>query len=438
VLRRLKDPGLLPWLWVPSLYFVEALPNSLVEGAGPVLLQDLGVDKSAIPRLIAFAALPWALKPLWSPLIELYKTRRFWIWGFQALLGCAFAALALSVRMDAASTFLLFAFASIALLASTHDIAADGFYYGLDIAAQNNFIGIRNTAYRLGLILVQFVLIGAVGSLVKRAHWSNASAWAFLFALVGLVLVVLSVWHKKVLPYPANDTPKEGALELSGQVLPRQTARARLNYVLREFGETWISFFRIKDIGLLIAFLLFFRLAEVQVGRIATLFLKDTRVAGGLALDNESLALVNALPGLVALTAGGLLSGALLWRFKFRRTVWPLVVFMHLPNLAFLALAHWCPESLGWISAGVVVEKFGYGMGYTVFCIVMLRLCDGPRHVAHYSFATGLAYLGNLIPGFWVGPLAAYAGYEYFFIWVMLCTLPGFIVTWLVAGKIKD
>jgi PAT family beta-lactamase induction signal transducer AmpG len=443
---------LLPWLWVPSLYLVEGIPNSLVENAAPVLLQDLGTDKSAIPRLVATAALPWVIKPLWSPLIELYKTRRFWIWSFQALLGLAFGVLALGVGMDAAPTFLLLAFASIALISSTHDIAADGFYYNLDATTQKNFIGIRNTTYRFGLILGQFILVGAAGVLVKRAHWDNAGAWAFLFALVALVLAALSIWHKKVLPFPPNDTPLTPAPESTGQTpLPASSAiptpssslvpppaRSGLKHVLREFGDTWVAFFRLKDIGLLAAFLLLFRLPEVQAGRIASIFLKDTRIAGGFALDNESLALVNALPGLLALTAGGLLGGALVWRYKLRRVLWPLVIIMHTPNLAFLALAHWQPESPVWIGAGIAVEKFGYGLGYTVFALVMLRLCDGPRRVAHYSFATGLAYLGNAIPGFWIGPLAGQLGYTGFFGWVMLCALPGLVVTGLIARRLPD
>jgi PAT family beta-lactamase induction signal transducer AmpG len=205
--------------------------------------------------------------------------------------------------------------------------------------------------------------------------------------------------------------------------------------LFREFIAIWISFFKLHGVVRLIYFILFlffFRLAEVQLTRLATFFLKDPRDQGGLALDNDIIGLVYGTFGAGALIVGGILGGILVFRYGLSRLIWPMVLVMHIPNLAFIGLAHWQPESIGWIAAAIIIEQFGYGIGYTAFSIVMLRIADGPHRAAHFAFAAGLAYLGTLLPTFWIGPLQARLGYENFFWWVMLCTIPGFIVTWLV------
>jgi PAT family beta-lactamase induction signal transducer AmpG len=419
----LRNPRLLPWLWVPSLYLVEGIPNSLVEKVGPVFLKDLGADEVLIPAIVATAALPWALKPFWSPLVDLYKTKRLWVWVFQFLLAGTFGALALLVAQGTTLDSLLLVLATIAFLSATHDIAADGFYlHGLGTTAQTYFVGIRSSTYRLATILGQSLLIGAVGVLVKRAAWPADDAWASVFAALAVFTFALAVYHRAVLPRPASDVPVSTA----------PTA------LFREYLTTWREFFAQRGIVDLILFFLFFRLAEVQLVRITPLFLKGERATGALSLDNETVALVYGTFGTGALMVGGILGGILAARYGLRKLIWPIVFIMHTPNLAFIALAHWQPESTAWVSAGIVLEQFGYGLGYTAFSIVMLRIGNGPRRAAHFAFATGLAYLGNLIPGFWVGSLVKYLGYESFFWWVILCTLPGLAVTWLVVVRKKE
>jgi PAT family beta-lactamase induction signal transducer AmpG len=419
---RLLRPPLSPWLWVPSLYLVESIPNGIVESVAPVFLQDLGVEKGRLTGIVAAAALPWALKPLWSPAVDLYRTKRLWVWGFQAMLAGALGLLAALVFCGAPAAWLPLALGALAFLSATHDAAADGFYlHGLDAREQSRFVGIRNAAYRVGPVLCQGALVGAAGALAVRAGWSHAGAWAGVLAVPALVMAALAAWHRSILPRPASDIP--------ANTPPRRAAR--------EYFKTWAEFFNRRGAGLVVVFLLLFRLSEVQLTRVASVFLKDPRAAGGLALDNESLALVNGTLGVLAQITGGILGGLFVARHGLRRTVWPLVFMMHTPNLAFIALARWQPESLLWTGLGVVVEKFGYGLGYTVLAVVMLRFCGkGERRAAHFAFATGLAYLGYVLPGFWAGALLEYAGYERFFWWVMLCTLPGFMVTALVARKI--
>ena len=414
---------LLPWLWVPSLYFVESLPNSIVEKIGAVMFQDLHVDREQIPLLVSLAALPWALKPLWSPFIDLFGTKRRWIWIFQFLLAGVLCLLAVLVLQDITCVVLAVALAVLALVSSTHDIAAEGFYlHALGRTQQSYFVGIRNTAYRFGTLLLPGLLIGVAGLLAKHAGWGTGEAWALPLVGVAVLMFVFAAWHRKVLPHPASDAPTEPCP----------------GHIWRDFARTWTGFFRRPNIASLIAFFLFFRLSEVQLLRVVTIFLKDRRESGGLGMQNEALAAAYATPGTVALIIGGILGGFLVAKHGLRRLIWPMVFIMHTPNIAFIALAHWQPEGLLWPAFASVVEQFGYGLGYTAFSIVMLRMVSGTHRAAHYAFATGLSYLGMLLPGLGAGYLLAALGYEKFFYWVMFCTLPGFGVTLWMMKNYRD
>lgn len=415
----------LPWLWVPTLYFVEGIPNSLVDQVAPIFLKDLGFDNTQIASLAATAYLPWVLKPLWGPLLEMHRTKRWWVVRLQLLGAAAVALLAGVLGAAPLWGFLLAALLLVALLSATHDIVADGFYlYGLEEKAQSFFVGIRNTAYRLAMVFCQGGVVGLVGWLAKEKQVALATAWVGVLLGLAAVQLGLAFYHTRTLPRPANDRP-----------VPVEKGR-----VWAAFWETWRSFFVRDRIGKLLAFLLLYRLAEVQLVRMAALFLKDARADGGLALGNEMLGLLNGTLGTVAMLGGGILGGVLVAKDGLRRWVWPMVFIMHIPNLAFVGLAHWQPESLWWIGGALVLEKAGYGFGFTAYSIVMLRSAHGSLRTAHFAIMTGLMALGNMIPGYWIGPLQAAVGYEAFFWWVMLCTLPGFWVTWLMlrGGKIAE
>jgi PAT family beta-lactamase induction signal transducer AmpG len=414
---------LLPWLWVPSLYFVVSLPNSIVEKVGTVMFQDLHVASEQNPLLVSLAALPWALKPLWSPFVDLFGTKRRWVWAFQFLLAGALGLLSVLVLQDITCTVLALALGVLAFASATHDIAAEGFYlHALGRTQQSYFLGIRNTAYRLGMLLLPGVLIGVAGALARRAAWGTGAAWALPFAGVAVLLLVFAAWHRRVLPKPVSDVPAE----------------SRPGFLWHDFVATWAGFFCRPNILSLMAFFLFFRLSEAQLLRVVTIFLKDKRELGGLGMENEVLAAAYTTPGTVALIIGGILGGFLVAKHGLRRLIWPLVFIMHSPNIAFIALAHWQPEGSLWPAIASVVEQFGYGLGYTAFSIVMLRMVSGPRRAAHFAFATGFAYLGMLLPGLGAGYLLAALGYEKFFCWVMLCTLPGFWVTAQIMKTYRD
>jgi PAT family beta-lactamase induction signal transducer AmpG len=397
------------------LYLVEAVPNSLVENVAPLFLQQNGVGKETATGLVATAALPWALKFLWSPFLAVrHGTHRQWLLACQAMLcaACAGIAAAAWFSQGAESTpwfvrVFTLSLAMCAFASATHDVVADGFYYTLDETRQACFIGVRNAAYRAGSIFPQALLPVLVGVLATHFGMTPGNAWGVSFAGAALALGGLALWHCRVLPRAGAGN--QGATPATG--------------VFRGYVETWLDFLRKRALPAFVFFLLFFRLPEVCVMRLSGFFLLDPRENGGLALDVGTLGYVNGV-STGAFVVGGLLGGAFAGRLGLRQAVWPLVCVMHLPNLAFVALAHWQPECPWWIGFCVALEKFGYGMGYTIFALVMLRVCDGPRRTAHYALAASLAYLGNLLPGYWVGPLAAAAGYEMYFLLILLAIFP--------------
>lgn len=406
-----------PWLWVPTLYFAQGLPNGLLEDVAPVLLKDVGVDNEHLTRALAYAAVPWMLKALWSPLVDGCGLKRTWVWAGQAVCAVAFALVALLPQAGVTLAPAVGLLALVALASATHDIAADGFYLlGVPTEGERSFFsGIRNTAFRLAKVFAAGAIVVLAGRLIHSGV-ATTTAWSIALGVLAAVVAVLALWHAAVLPRPADDRPAGGGRESP----------------VAAFLNGWKTFFQKPGIVRVMAFILLFRLAESLVSIIAVPFLKDPVAAGGLGLDTEKLGWMSTL-GVVALLAGGVLGGMLVSRTGLRRVLWPMVLVMHLPNLAFLALAHWQPQNLPLITGALLVEKFGYGFGFCAFMLYLLYVCTGERRVTHYAICSGFMLLGGKLPGLWAGQFQQAFGYEAFFILVLLTTLPGFLVTALVS-----
>lgn len=402
-------------LWVATLYFTQGLPNAIVDLVAPVAMKDLGFGNAVITFIAAWAYLPWVLKALWSPLVDSLGRKRSWIVKTQfagALLLAGFA-VALSFGVPAAAIVaLLF---SIAVISATHDIAADGFYMlALDSGKQAFFSGWRSTFFRISQVFAKGGIIWVAGLLIACGN-AAGTAWNYVLLGIAVLTALLAFFHAKILPFPPNDCPASG----------------KTTSLAADFWETWKTFFKKERIGFLIFFLLFFRFGEVQLGVISPLFFKDAIEQGGLALDNRVFGLLNGTFGVVAMLAGGVIAGWLVSRNGLRAWLWQMIFLLNLPDLIYVALAHWQPESLGLIGASIVVEQFGYGFGFTGYMLYMLYVCAGTRRaVAHYAICTGFMALGVMLPKFWSGAFQEWLGYENFFWWAILCTLPGF---WLVA-----
>lgn len=400
-----------PWWWIPSLYYGQGLPYVAVMTLAVVVYKNLGLDNTAIALYTSWLYLPWVIKPLWSPLVDLLGRKRAWVVGMQLLVGAALAAVALTLPASEAFRMTLAVFWLMAFASATHDIAADGFYLlALKQHQQAAFVGVRSLFYRAAMISGQGGLVFIAGRLAER-H-GVVPAWQAVFAGLAVLFLGLAVWHQLLLPRPATDQPAPRG----GQGL------------LRDFIDTLVSFFRREDIALVLAFLLLFRLGEAQLVKLVTPFLLDPRERGGLALSTAEVGLVYGTVGVGALTIGGLLGGWAISRHGLKRWLWPMVATIHLPNLLFVALAASQPESRWLIALAVAGEQLGYGFGFAAYLMFMVMVAEGPRQTAHYALCTGFMALGMMLPGMASGWLQQQLGYPLFFAWVCLCTLPSVVV----------
>jgi len=407
-----------PWRWIPTLYFGQGIPYVVVMTLSVILYKNLGVSNTDIALYTSWLYLPWVIKPLWSPLIELFGTKRAWIVALQFAVGASLACVALTIPGPAyfqmsLATFWLMAFAS-----ASHDIAADGFYMlALPQHSQAAFVGVRSTFYRLANIGGQGGLVYLAGMLQQRTG-SMQLAWSIVFWVLAAMFALMALYHHFLLPRPAADTRGLGAGEARGLV--------------REFFRVFAAFFRKPGIVVVLGFLLLYRFPEAQLLKLATPFLLDPVEQGGLGLSTAEVGIAYGTVGLTALTLGGLLGGWVISRLGLKRALWPLILVMHVPNAVFVLLAATHPGSLVLISLALAVEQFGYGLGFTAYLMYMILVADGPHKTAHYAICTGFMALGMMLPGMWSGWLQQQLGYLAFFVWVLVATLPSFAMAALI------
>lgn len=591
-----------PWAWIPTLYFAEGMPYVVVMTVSVIMYKRMGISNTDIALYTSWLYLPWVIKPFWSPIVDLLKTKRWWIVIMQLLIGAGLAGIAFTIPMPSFFQYTLAFFWLMAFSSATHDIAADGFYMlGLEEHEQAFFVGIRSTFYRLAMITGQGLLIILAGSLESRtglepvrfeissepnqksesqglnenqtfaektgdlrfvlsneslvipiesisneeaneistwaksnnlangfieeektleenspswwstnisgplknklkASWgktenvgqsgsrkqgnigvmgvhlssspdpgeevvlilgrksgdknfnlihgerlvftgnnwnknawvlvqidpklekaSSASfeglsgnipfAWSITFYVLTGMFILFFMYHRFILPHPASDV-----------------AVAEGKSMLKEFWETWLSFFKKENIGAAIAFLLLFRLGESQLVKLASPFLLDSREVDGLGLTTSDVGLIYGTIGIIFLTIGGILGGYLASKKGLKYWIWWMTIAINLPNLVYVYLSYATPSNFVIIASSVAVEQFGYGFGFTAYMLYMILFAEGKSKTAHFAICTGLMALGMMIPGMISGWLQEIIGYQNFFIWVMICTIPGFIV----------
>ena len=408
-----------PWQWIPTLYFAQGIPYVVVMTLSVILYKNLGISNTDIALYTSWLYLPWVIKPLWSPLVELFGTKRVWIVALQFAVGASLACVALTLPAAGFFKATLAVFWLMAFASASHDIAADGFYMlALPQHGQAAFVGVRSTFYRLANIGGQGGLVYLAGVLQERSGNMQA-AWALVFYVVAALFVLIALYHAIVLPRPAADT--------------RGLGSAEAGVLVREFFRVFAVFFRRPDIAVVLGFLLLYRFPEAQLLKLATPFLLDPLEAGGLALTTAQVGIAYGTVGLSALTLGGLLGGWVIARVGLKRALWPMIVVMHVPNLVFVLLALTHPTSLALVSTALAVEQFGYGLGFTAYLMVMILVADGPHKTAHYAICTGFMALGMMLPGMWSGWLQQQLGYLPFFIWVLVAALPSFAMAALIT-----
>jgi PAT family beta-lactamase induction signal transducer AmpG len=345
--------------------------------------------------------------------VDLLKTRRLWIWMTQLLLGAGLAGVALTIPAPHFFQLTLAFFWLLAFSSATHDIAADGFYMlAMTEREQAFFSGIRSTFYRVAMICAQGGLVSLAGKFYQRTG-DYSTAWLMAFVFVAGFFLCLGIYHCFILPKPPADHP--------GGIGSSETFFAG-------FFKTFGTFFQKPKIVALLLFLLLYRLGEAQLVKMVQLFLLDPREKGGLGLVNEQVGLAYGTIGVIALMLGGLLGGFVVARHGLKFWLWPMLLAIHLPDAVFIWLAYAQPDNFWAIGTGVAVEQFGYGFGFTAFMLYMIYIARGEHQTAHYAICTGFMALGMMLPGMWSGWLQEHMGYPHFFVWVLLATIPSFIV----------
>ena len=418
-----------PWWWIPTLYFAEGIPYFVVNNISVVMFNNMGMSKGDMAMYTSLLYLPWVIKPLWSPFVDIIRTKRWWILAMQVLMSVAFAVAAFSlpspspdVIASGATPVSIFSVTLVlfwitAFASATHDIAADGFYMlALEPGDQSLFVGIRSTFYRLSSIFGQGVLVVIAGLLETRLG-DVPKAWSITLLVSAVLFSCLTFWHMFRLPKPVADASKTDG--------KAQSAMA----IVKEFGRTFATFFRKKHIWIAMAFMLLYRLPEAFLVKMMNPFLLDDPQAGGLGLSTESVGLVYGTVGVAALTVGGILGGIAASRWGLKKSLWPMALSLTLPCLSFVFLAAYQPSNIWVIGSCVTLDQFGYGFGFTAYMLYLIYFSDGEYKTAHYSLCTAFMALSMMIPGMVAGYIQESLGYTHFFGFVMLCCLVTVAVT---------
>ena len=378
----------------------------------------MGISNADIALYTSILLIPWTIKPLWSPFVEMLSTRRKWTLYSQIALAICFTAVAFAIPSAYFLPLTLAAFMIGAFVSSTHDIALDGFYIlGLPQDKQSFFSGIRNTFYRIATVFSSGVLVMLANKLSNH-FGNNGIAWSATFVTTAIIMAVLFIYHRKALPCPENDICRE----TNG-----------IKEIFNNFGDIIKTYFQKPGIGATILFLLLFRFPEAQLGKIGKLFLMDSIEAGGLALSLGDIGFVNGVVGIVGLIIGGIAGGICISRKGLKYWLWPMVIAISLPDIVYVYMSSALPQDITTISFCIFIEQLGYGFGFTAYTLYMIYFAQGKYPTAHFAISTAFMSLGMMLPGMISGKIQEYLGYEKFFVWIMACT----IITFAVSSLIK-
>ena len=414
-----------PWFWIPTLYFAEGIPYFIVNNISVVMFKNMGMPNGMLALYTSLLYLPWVIKPLWSPFVDIIRTKRWWIISMQVLMSVAMMLLPFMLPKGDGALFAssplfyvtLILFWITAFASATHDIAADGFYMlGLNSNKQAEFVGIRSTFYRLSSIFGQGVLVALAGLLDRRTGDVHM-AWKLTLILSAVIFAAVTLYHTWGLPRPAADSRSESV---------------RAKDIFKEFGRTFATFFRKKGIWLAMLFMLLYRLPEAFLVKMMNPFLLDSMAEGGLGLSTEAVGVVYGTVGVAALTVGGILGGIAASRWGLKKALWPMAMSLTLPCLSFVFLAAFQPENIWIIGSCVALDQFGYGFGFTAYMLYLIYFSEGEFKTAHYSLCTAFMALSMMLPGMVAGYIQEAVGYTNFFIFVMICCLVTVLVTMTV------
>ncbi len=419
-------------LWIPSLYFAEGVPYFIVNNISVVMLSQMGVSNGQMSLFTSLLYLPWFIKPLWGPFVDILKQKRWWILTMQITMAIAFGLLAFSIphptleQISEGTTPIslfwlsLLLFIIVAFASATHDIAADGFYMlALSETEQAGYVGFRSVFYRLSNVFCNSLLIYVVG-LLESNNFAIPVAWQIIIFSTACLFALVSLYHTFTLP--------------KVETLKQSTATAK--HILSEFGRTVITFFQKPHIVLAILFMLLYRLPEAFMLKLAQPFLIGKESAGGLALSLEQYGIIYGLAGVVCLLVGGIVGGLYIAKKGLRKSLWPMALALTVPCIGYVYLSIFHPANLYLIAFIIGIEQLGYGFGFTAYMLYMMHFSDGEFKTTHYAICTAFMALSMMLPGFVAGYIEEALGYTLFFWFVMICCLATLAVTYFVRKQL--
>ncbi len=424
-----------PISWVPTVYFAMGLPFVVLNMVSVLMFKGLGIGDAQIALWTSLIMLPWTLKFLWSPFLEMFRTKKFFVVLTQMVTGAGFALVALALQLPAFFAVCIALLAMIAFSGATHDVATDGVYMSeLNKQEQAKYIGWQGAFYNIAKIVASGGLVWLAGWLLKSfggvgevteavRHEATVHAWMVVMLILAAVMILLSLYHIRMLP--------TGGKSASGTTTVRET--------LHQLMEVIRDFFLKKHIWYYITFIILYRLAEGFVMKIVPLFLKAERSVGGLGLNEQQIGLYYGTYGAAAFVLGSLLAGYYISHKGLQKTLFSLCCIFNLPFVAYTLLAVYQPESGMLIGSAIVLEYFGYGFGFVGLSLFMMQqVAPGKHQMAHYAFASGIMNLGVMLPGSISGYVSDWLGYEHFFIFILFATIPAFLITYFVPFTYPD
>lgn len=429
-----------PVAWVPTLYFAMGMPFVVLNMVCTLMYKGLDVSDTEIAFWTSLIMLPWTLKPLWSPFLEMYKTKKFFVVATQLITGIMFGLVAFALHLPSFFAISIAMLAVIAMSGATHDIAADGTYMSvLSNEEQAQWIGWQGAFYNIAKIAATGGLVYLAGSLIEHftgdikgldaaaaaaaQHQGTVTAWMIIMLVIGCIMIALGIYHYFILP--STGKSKDG--------------KKNVKEVLEELLGVFVKFFQKKHIIYYIFFIILYRFAEGFVMKIVPLFLKAPRASQGLGLTEQEIGLCYGTFGAAAFVIGSILAGYYIAHRGLQKSLFSLAIVFNLPFVAYTFLAIYQPESLWLIGGGIVLEYFGYGFGFVGLTLFMMQqIAPGEHQMAHYAFASGIMNLGVMLPGMLSGFVSDALGYRNFFIFVLFCAIPALLITWFVPFTYPD
>ncbi|MBA3923716.1 MAG: MFS transporter [Nostocaceae cyanobacterium] len=404
-----------PCLFIPTLYFAEGIPYVIVNNVSVIFYKNLGISNAQIAFWTSLVYLPWVIKMFWSPFVDSYATKRSWIIGTQIAMMCCLGLVAVSFQLTNFFTVSLISLILAAFISATHDIAADGFYLlALNTQQQAFFVGIRSVFYKLATIFGTGFLVICAGRLASLVNVTLS--WTIVISASAFIFALLAIFHSVSLP----------------QIETSHTSIDKLPFWL-----IFKSYFRQERIGAIVAFILLYRLGEAMLLKLVSPFLLDKPEVGGLGLSTAELGLAYGTFGVLSLIIGGLVGGTLIAKYGLKKSILPMALAVHLPNLFFVYMAYVQPPKAD-VYLLVALDEFGYGLGFTAFSVYLMYISRGEYKTSHFAISTGLMALGMMLPGFVSGYLQQAVGYPVFFILVCLLTIPGMIALGFIPLDVEN